>query len=265
LYYFDGENTVAISDSFSNSLASTPSKALLVYSKYNKSEVPKTKLSEVSYAHEVRSLVTAAISSSKEIFIALKGSENALAQTNGINFDLNYSKNAVYFLDDYSYDKGYGVLMKASIKGDKLSPPTKVDEDVNFYEFKEGSDSIIYFKDVRNYAGDMYVDNQRIDSDVYVNGYVSFKNSSRVVYYVDYSQNNYTGTLRIYDGKKTNRIADDVANFVAIDDKNIAYLVDYNYDREKGDAYLYDGSSKPKLIDIDVTTFIPVFSANFWD
>ncbi|MGH4120758.1 hypothetical protein [Clostridium sp.] len=81
-----------------------------------------------------------------------------------------------------------------------------------------------------------------------INSVYSFKDSSNLVYFTDYSDSG-NGTLEILKDGKVKKISDDVNSFVVENESNIAYLLDYNGDTGKGDAMLYNSSRKSVKID----------------
>lgn len=119
----------------------------------------------------------------------------------------------------------------------------------------EGMDSIqmltegkiYYLADVNESAGELYCNEEHIDSDVFVGSLENVKNG--VAYAVDYNSNKGRATLKLYNGKEDRTIADDVYAYHVFDEKNIAVLVDYSLDRKEGDLKYYSG--KDKLLEID--------------
>ncbi|MFA5675291.1 MAG: zinc ribbon domain-containing protein [Christensenellales bacterium] len=264
LYYYNGNEKEAITDSYNSYMTYGENNAVIIYSKYNKTDVSKLNLSEISGYWEVYELADAAMYSSGDAYIAIKSSETAVEQTSGLQYRINKSGTAVYFIDDYSEERGYGDLYNMPIQGAKVGKPKIYDDDVYlYYWFMDDSDSFVYFKDVKDSVGDMYVNKNRVDYDVYVYRAGSAVNSDTLVYIVDYNPEKQEGTLKLYDGNKSVKVSDDVyENFYPINSSRILYLRDYNINRGKGDAYMYDGTDTRKKIDDDVTSFIPILK---WD
>ena len=256
LYFFDGSKTTVISADINDIELSSPKNAVVAYTKFSQSSVEKVNLSELSSLSEIRNRVNAATSSSSDLYVALKEKEELLDTSSPDSFRLNPSGKKLYFLDDYSSEDDCGTLMEVDVSGSKLGSPNKVDDDVSSIRFRSGSDSLLYFKDVKNGSGDLYENGKSLATDVYVSSLTSLKDSKALVYLVDYSDSSRTGTLTIHTGK-AKKIADDVArNFVVESEKSIAYLTDWSKDKNRGDAYLYNGSSKAVKIDTDVTAMI---------
>jgi hypothetical protein len=255
LYYFDGTKEKLVSENISDITMSTPKNALVLYSKYKISDIAKTKLSVITSTFDVETLIEESKASSSEMYAAIKEVESSINQSKAASFSVNYNGTAFYYLDNFSEDKSYGTLMEVKLNKDKLAAPLKIDEDVNDYRFGNESDSVIYFKGVKNDDGDMYQDGKTVAKDVMLSSVYSFKNSSNLVYFTDYSDSG-NGTLEILKDGKANKISDDVNSFVVENESNIAYLLDYNVNTGKGDAMLYNNSDKPLKIDYDVTALL---------
>ncbi|MDR1203928.1 MAG: zinc ribbon domain-containing protein, partial [Peptococcaceae bacterium] len=167
---------------------------------------------------------------------------------------INKDITAVYFLlekQESGYDL-YVLPMNGGIAGKMELYDSDVSE---FFTFGGDGNSPVYFKDVRNNMGDLYVDKVRADFDVYVSSVMSAKNTKTLVYSTDWDGSRQYGTLKIYDGT-AKKIADDAHIFFPINDKCVLYLLDYDTDRGRGDLYFYDGDKGSKL-DEDVTGLIP--------
>jgi len=68
--------------------------------------------------------------------------------------------------------------------------------------------------------------------------------------------------LKIYDGKETTKIAEDVNTFTVAPDGQILYLYDYSINYSKGELYeWYKG--KTRKIDDDVACIIPVIDDDY--
>ncbi|TAH71520.1 MAG: hypothetical protein EWM47_04505 [Anaerolineaceae bacterium] len=238
----------------------------VVYQKNNMSSINTQKLSEIitsddnyysvyDYIYDLQEKIRASRNLSDDIYLALGEKETTIDCINARNWSINKA-GSIYFLDDYNDEKGYGTLMFAAIKNGSLEKPVKIDDDVMGYQFGNENENIFYFKDIKNSSGDVYMNNKLVASDVYISSLYNYKDTDKLLYYIDYSDKSQSGTLCLYDGKVETKIADDVSYFSPINDKNIAYLMDYRFDREKGDLMLYNGKKKPTPIDTDVTALL---------
>ncbi len=262
LYYYNGKEASAVTDAYDGLLATNATAPILVYEKKIKANAGKLKISEATSYQDVYTLAATSLSASTECCVAVKGAETVLEQNKGRNFVFSPTQSALYFLDDYSDEKGYGDLYLAAIHGTTVNKPVLYDSDVS-YELDliqldlEGR--VVYFKDVKEGKGDLYINKERVDTDVWLESIQPVFGTKTYVFFTDWNENKKYGTLKIYNGKKTSKIADDVHSFWGIDEKHVVYLLEYSASRSKGDAYLYDGSSKKTLVDNDVLTIIPIY------
>ena len=107
-----------------------------------------------------------------------------------------------------------------------------------------------------NEEEDLYCNDTKIDSDVYESS-VAVQDNGTVLYLTDIDDNYREGTLKIWQGGETDRIADDVAIYTygVFDQNKVAFLADYNFDKCRGDLVLYNGKETTR-IDSDVTSVV---------
>lgn len=278
LYYWNkGKETLVASDVDPYSFSTSTNVSAVVYQKHNTAPIETKKLSEITsgdddydsgyyYIYELQDKIRESRSLSDDKFVAIEEKEATLECNNARNLKIN-KEGAIYFLNDYNDEKYYGDLMSAVIKNGAVEKPVKIDDDVMGYQFGNENNIILYYKDVKNEAGDVYMNNKFMASDVYIPSLYNFKGKNKLLYYIDYSDKSQSGTLCLYDNDSVVKISDDVSFFVPINDKDIAYLIDYRFDREKGDLMLYNGKKKPTPIDSDVTALLwnpKMFWHNNW-
>lgn len=263
LYYYDTKESKLITESYSTYRDYGYENPIIIYENYKDSDIKKVKMSEISSYNDVYYMVSDALNTSTDMYVAIKSTPVLFEAKEGSNFWINDEGNMIYYLDDYSIKDNSWDLYTVKVAGNKLDKPAKFDEEVNnFYLYDDGR--VVYFKDVKNSSGDMYIDKKKVDSDVYSYYVVQIPDSDSYVYYVDYNSSKERGTLKLYNGKKSIKIADDIHDFYAFGEKKIVYLQDYNISREKGDLFLYNGSSKPKAIDQGVTAIIPIYDLSHY-
>ena len=278
LYYWNkGKETLVASDVDPYSFSTSTNVSAVVYQKHNTAPIETKKLSEITsgdddydsgyyYIYELQDKIRESRSLSDDKFVAIEEKEATLECNNARNLKIN-KEGAIYFLNDYNDEKYYGDLMSAVIKNGAVEKPVKIDDDVMGYQFGNENNIILYYKDVKNEAGDVYMNNKFMASDVYIPSLYNFKGKNKLLYYIDYSDKSQSGTLYLYDNDSVVKISDDVSFLVPINDKDIAYLIDYRFDREKGDLMLYNGKKKPTPIDSDVTALLwnpKMFWHNNW-
>ncbi len=258
LYYNDGKKETLISENVLYAVEMNINNPVLVYTKYNITDINKVKLSEISSEYDVDYLIDYALDESSEVYFALKEVEINTDQTNAETFKTNYSGTSVYYIEDFTVDGGCGNLMEIKISNGKISNPVKIDDEVNGYKFINKSDSFVYFKDVKGPIGDMYMNGKRLATDVYIPNIYCFEDSDTLIFCDDFSHDGESGSakLMMFKDGKMKKIADDVSSFVAEDENNIAYITNYSAKRGIGDLMLYNGSEKPVEIDYDVMGLI---------
>lgn len=107
--------------------------------------------------------------------------------------------------------------------------------------------NLVYYGalDVEHQSCDLYVDDKKVDSDVHAYS-VRCEENGHMIYYID--REDESGTLKLYDGKESKKIADDTRSALYFDDQKIAVLVDFSSKYNRGDLKLYNGK---ELIQID--------------
>ena len=260
LCYFNGtEETIvtdALVDEWSVNYASD--KSVMILPVYNQSNIPKVKLSEITSVSEVSDLVNAALYSSSDKYVAVGSSLSILEQTNATYFRLSSDGSMLYFLDDIS-DSGDGDLYKVTITDGQVGKPEIYDSDVSNHDiFFTATGSIGYYKNVKeeDYKGDLYINAEKIDYDVYFWS-ISYLDDA-ILYYTDWNIDKSYGTLKIFRSGTATKIADDVHVFDITSDGNILYLYDYSTNYYTGTLYLYN-NGESKKIDDDVIALVPVY------
>ena len=264
LYYYDGSEATKVSDSIASSSysASATERAVIAISVYAPSEVGKIRLSEIESVYDVREKVNSALFSNKEYNILVGSNLTSFDQNAIYSFRISADGSTVLFLDDVSNDETEADLYKTTIKGDEAEKPSLYDTDVSTtrYGFLSNG-SLYYFKDVKDNEGELYIDKSSIDIDVYCSNVndTYYKDDKMLFYYVDYNSDR-GGTLKMYKGSSSSKVADDVIDFIVVNGDNILYLYDFSTKRFTGTMYLHDGKTATK-IDDDVSGIIRVYDA----
>ncbi len=279
LYYWNkGEETKVaenlVSNTYSYTIGQSNMIPVVIYQKYSSSEGGKQKLSELLASYndyyyvgdvvwDLGNNITSYQKASEEVFVASGDRESVLEADEGYGWRIQ-EDGTIYFLDEYDFNRGYGRLMRAVISGGVVSKPEKIDEDVSVYFLGNGNQNLYYFKDVSKESGDLYMGGKKIASDVYTSGLYQYEGSDNLLYYTAYNSRQYNATLCLYQGGKEIRISDDVSDYVAVDEKNIAYLRDYSNKKEKGELMLYHGKSKSDLLCSDVSEILWNPAMRWW-
>lgn len=255
LYYYDGSSETSVAENYSELKTRSSAGAAVIYGVGSGAVPNKTKLSDITSASDFETKVEDELKSAEKTHVAVKANDIELDEQQADYFSFNPSGTAYDYLDQYSTDQSSGTLMEGKIEKDRSDSPTEVDDDVCAFAFPKKGDTLIYLKNMENDSGDLYVNKTKVDSDVsrYV---VMLDNSSAVAYLTDYSEKAETGTLRLYNGKKSVKISDDVNSAQMEDSSHLVYIGNYDSGTGSGDLFCYDGSSKVKTVDTDVSAIM---------
>jgi RNA polymerase subunit RPABC4/transcription elongation factor Spt4 len=268
LYYYNGKESVEISD-ISSSYGYkdyAADKAVIVYSKPNRSEISKVKLSEIYSVYEVESLIYDTLDSADDVCIAVAESFSVIEQTEGYCYRLDDAGENLYFLDDLNSSYDYGDLYHLSITNGTAVKPELYDTDVAFTSISLLNDgkSILYFKDVDDYSGELFINKVSVEDDVIIYGLSYVTEDNKLYYFTDWNDDKEYGTLKLYDGKNSVVIDEDVHDYTLTPTYDVIYLREYSVSREKGDLYLYNGGKENRRLDEDVVAIVP-FTDNTYD
>ena len=262
LYFYDGSEeslvTEGLTDEYDVSYAADS--PVLSLSIYNQSEAPRIKLSNLEDTYQVYDLVQDALYSSSERYVAVKNELTVIDQIQAQAFRITPSGDALYFLDEVGED-GYGDLYKIEISSKGVGSPSLYDSDVsNSYLYFVGDDMLAYYKSVDESSrkGDLFLEQKEIDYDVYLYSVSYSEETDSLLYYTDWNNERDYGTLKTSKNGKNTKIADDVHQFLALENGDILYLYDYSSNYYKGTLYLYRKGKAQKLDD-DVVAIIPIY------
>lgn len=253
LVYFDGKKETVLTEDYTSYGDYAADKAVLVYGARVVDSSKKIKISEVSYAYDVRSFAQDNVSSAW--YVAVEGKTSELKAEEPSYFNLTADGATLYFLDNIDEEKNTAELFEAAI-GSAVKEPKKLDKGVDAGSLSIEEDKPVYTKDKKDEHYDLYWDGKKIDSDVYRHGYYEARGG--FVYRTDYKDGEFT--LKTSNGKKAVKVADDVYTYTVLPNGNVTYLQDYNTGKSEGDLYLLKGSKSVK-VDEDVSTLISVYGA----
>lgn len=251
LYFFNGDDSIKISENVLNITTTTETKPIVVYSKNNFDDTKKFNLSEISSEYNLLDKLKDNI----ESYIAVSETSNKFEHENGKGFNINPTDGAVYYLDKHDETNNYGTLMKIATN-ESISKAIKIDDDVTRFRFGNKSDKIFYYKNVEKDSGELYFEGKKIASNVYLNFLYNFKETSNLLYFTDYSIHGNYGTLEMFENNNTIKISEDVGQFAIKSENKIFYLANYSNSSKKGDAFLFNDNKKPIQIDTDVTHLV---------
>ena len=263
LCFYNGTKETVITDSLADAnfydYTFAIDEPVIVYRAYNQSNLEKVKLSEVESIYEIEHKVIDALFSSSDRYIAVKDSATAVKQEKEAKkFIINSSGTIVYYIDNISTEKQYGELYRISISKGVPGKAELYDNDVyvSGYEFLSDTE-IGYFKDYKDSKGELYINKNKIDSDVKIGKIEFFSNLGKIFYFTDWIDSKAYGTLKVYDSKNAMKIADDVHSFSVTPDGRVLYLYDYSLNYYKGELHEWFNGTTRK-IDDDVVCVLPI-------
>lgn len=262
LCYFNGADETVVADAFvdyqSNSAIATDA-AVIAYEAYNQSGFSKVRLSEVDSIYALKDAVKSAMYASSDRYIAVKGTATVVEQEKkATRFQINAAGTIVYYFDDIPDGKSYGELYRITIVNGVVYKPEVFDSDVSTsYSGFIDNDHYKYFKDYKNDVGELYINKQRIDYDVYVYDITYCSDLNEVFYYTDVNDERSSGTLKVNQNGKAVKIADDVHDFSVVPDGRVLYLYDYSKKYYKGELREWN-CGETRKIDDDVVCIISI-------
>lgn len=263
LCYFDGTSENVLTNDFASgefdmyyvTASETP---VMTFTIYNPKSLKKVKLSSIEDASDAGDMIITAFSDSSENHIAIKDDLSIIEQTDARNFDITSDGKTVYFFDNVSEETYHGDIFKIDISGDSASKPELYDSDAYALNSRILADNrFVYYKDVKDSKGELFIDKQQVDYDVYIYSLYYLDEFDAAYYMIDWNKEKEYGTLKMFKDNTATKIADDVHSFEPTLNGEILYLYDYNTTYDNGELFIYkDG--KPQKIDDDVSAIIPI-------
>ncbi len=155
----------------------------------------------------------------------------------------------------------------------KLTVNEKYDTDVAYYTLfyftGKDDDMFVYAKDVddseepanNQRAYTLFADGKEVESDVLsVGGYS--KDAKGLLFVTDrkYDDNGNLKyyALKLYNGKKVVKVADELYSYTVMPSGKILFLADYNLDKGEGDLYVVKAGKKAEKLDEEVSRILSV-------
>jgi hypothetical protein len=265
LSYYDGEKVIPIAENVCYLSDWSEQREIVLYNKYESSEIPKVKLSEAGPYDSISDLIGRKRKITGQ-FLSVGEKEINVEQTDGYQFILNEKGDHLYFLDNYSSDDRKGELINMTIGADDIEKTDVIDMEVYDYRLRNnGSDFLYYFKDNEEETfgvGDLYQDGRLIASDMSIFDTMFAEDENTLLYLADYDSDANSGTLTAVRDGKTTEIADGVTEFIVYDSDAVAFFTDYDKDTKKGDLHFFNGKQET-IIDTNVTSIVPD-NSNLW-
>ncbi len=255
LYYYDGKEAVSVTDTYSSYSDYALETPVIICS----TAPGMVKLSDMEDAWDFYDLLYEA-DSEKCVVV---GSEMVPFDYDDARyFRISDDGKTVYFLSDVDDEKGEGDLCRFTVssKG-KLGDVETCDSDVSSERiYFASNDKFVYFKDYdsEDYKGELFINGKSVSSDVYLYSTRYNEDTDKMYFFTDWNSEKARGTLNVYNGKKAEKMADDVHSFMFSANNEVLYIADYSTKNYKGDLYLYK-KNNPKKLDTDVVAVLPIY------
>lgn len=243
--------------------------AIRIFSSLNLEGVEKVKFSDLysefgyyTSAYDIEEKIYPAITDSMKVYLQvdektteldLKANEydmtNVIADTNAQCLYMKKANDEGEITD----------LVKLSYATNTMGLMEVIDHEVDYLKTLING-NLYYMKEVdEGLTGDLYCNAKKIDYDVAMYSIKKVEESDVFFYVADVNSSYDLGTLKLYDGAETKKIADDVvgdSNFYQpLGAESIAVLVDYNFEKYRGDLKVYNGKEL-KTVDTDVNLIV---------
>lgn len=259
LCYYNGNEEIVITDSAAGSMrlsyTTASDKAVISYEAYSLDSFEKVKLSEITTASEVETAVKEVFNSSKERYIAIKETPTLIEQEKEIVSVRMNSEGTVVFYVDNTDDDDHGDLYCVTLKN-KVGTPEIYDTDVySGICYFTGENDITYFKNYKESSGDMFINKNEVDADVYIYSIENYSDMGKTFYMTDWDSSKSYGTLRVYNGKKAETVADEANDFYVLPDETVLYMTEFSTKYYKGELNVWN-NGKTRKIDDDVSCIV---------
>lgn len=266
LYYYNGKESAKVAENVIGTTGGSQEAPLIAYYSLEDGELPKLKFSAVVedyYSFDFSDEITADLQDNAQYALCSKTASAVISLEDIYRIQISPDAKTVYVHTEYD-DEGENpdyttTLYKLTVSGSKIKKTEKADEDVcvRYSYFRNGV--YIYFKDVKDYKGELYMNGKKVDDDAYVYSVNYSEKTKSLLYYVDWNSEKERGTLKKYNGKKATLIKDDVHSYLFTPAGEVLFLYDYSVDSYRGELWILNGSKTAKLDD-DVVAIIPVYS-----
>ena len=161
--------------------------------------------------------------------IVSEGTVGALDLQDICNVQLSDDGKTLYVCTDYEEEDNIAKLSKLTLNGVKVKKTEKLDEDVCASQYYiVDYDSVVYYKEVDGSEGELYMDGKKVDDDVYLYNTSFNAETGNLYYIVDWDTEHDMGTLKYSNGKKSTTVKDDVSIYYFTPEGEVLFLYDYD-------------------------------------
>ena len=273
LFYYNGSEATAITDTLvydgyigeyniRSDYATANEAAVIIFKTYNQTSINKVNFSEINSISDVEEIVEEGLDSSSELHVSVGSKASVVEHTDAQNLSIDSAGKTIYFLDNIDDQESYGDLYKITVSKENSPKAEFYESDVSTAVTRFISeDNYMYYKDVENATGELYINKDSIDYDVSLDHTIYDDKSDAIAYFTDWNSEKSYGTLKVQTQNGNSKIADDVHAFNFTPSGEVLYLYDYNSDHSNGELYLYVEGENNEKVDDDVSAIIPLYTS----
>ncbi len=251
LYYYDGQSEIMLTDKLvcrDDKFTVAEKASLIAFEIYNPERMERVKLSTFVNEYDIAFEVVKRMSETKSRCVASGADVIEIPQADACNFVIENNGQRIVYFADGEYE---GNIYEIVNENGALKQPLKYDENVGktTFNFTENGE-VIYFKYYKEdrAKGDMYIDKQEIDYDVYFIGneygneyWGVYERNGVIVYYTDYPVDGEGGgTINVLKNGEKKKLADGIQNHYIASNGDIYYIT-YDFGMARHTLYRYDG------------------------
>lgn len=194
-----------------------------------------------------KDMVTQRLEGSAVFCVAVNGTENAVDLDSVYLVRIGNEGKTLYILCDVEEEEGD--LYRVAVSGTSVKKPELIDDGVYASDCRFYDDKFVYFKDVKDDTGDLYVDGSLVDSDVCIDLDVEYNfESKELIYMTDYNENRDYATMKVWNGKSVAEVCDEAAGWVVLETGDVLVAYDPSSDGTASLA-VWNGSKFTEICD----------------
>lgn len=261
LYIHDGLKETALAESvYRNDYEVSYTSPVIAFKTFDINSVSKVKISKIKSSYEVQNAIEKAYTNSVKQFIAVGNKATQIEHPEACRFRFSPDGKAVYFLENTYPGKDEYNLYKAKLTKEKVKTPKLYDEKVSREGFEVlDNQKIKYFKNTKNYSGDLYINKKIIDSSVSTKRSSYLEESGTLYYFTNWNNDNETGILKLVKGSSPEIIAEKVHVYQVTPNSTVYYIGNYSYSSYTGSLFSYRGNESD-LIEKGVSGIVPIYN-----
>lgn len=254
--YYDGKKEVVLSTTSQSFEARAQDAVVAIYTNVDVNQIGKVNPANLEDGSSIYDAIEKKINEAAQYVLAVEDKTSVidLADIDDVEA-ISKDGSVVYLAANFKEGKdgksSTNDIYEMKVSGSKAKKPELYEADVN--NFRLVDEDTIFTKEEKEDKADLYVNKNKVASDVYDIALVNDNNLDELVYLTDKSADKGTYTLNFYNGKKSVKIADDASDYFINPEGDVLYITEYK--NNKGDLYVFNGKKSEK-IDTDVNCIV---------